>query len=454
MSEEFDVSVRTWTEEEFWRCKHCQTLCPGMRGAERESLRCTECGAEKTDEPWVAADEPGRATPLTGELDARARRGPNWDCTFCGAQSRAHHARCESCGAEREDSALRDNAERIRRGLPPFVVDPKPFKDPLAEVLKPAPKRAAADPPRWTTAPADWAGNHPVEAPLPKGAPQAGDYRKPAYAPVPPEAPEPLVVPTTPTWPRTLGLGVLGVGAVAFVAWLLVWSLAPNETTARVARMTWERRVALEEVHTYAGSGWRADAPAGVFAWDRCEERQNGTERCHPHDCDCHPVYYDCRCTGGDRYRCNCSRSCSTSCSSNRNGSRTCSERCSTSCDTCRTPRRCDRCSRTACDTCYDRCPTYATWCSYRYHQWDVIDRAATAGRGPAGVVWPGLEAHGGEQRLAREEVYTVNFQDERSHRAWERRYDYAGYGRFAEGQRWRVEWTRAGGFRLLGRAP
>jgi len=70
---------RTWTIEMFWRCKHCQTRCPGMKDAERESLRCTKCGAEKTDEPWIMPDSPETAPALTGELDkktrARARTG-------------------------------------------------------------------------------------------------------------------------------------------------------------------------------------------------------------------------------------------------------------------------------------------------------------------------------------------------------------------------------------------
>jgi hypothetical protein len=69
--------------------------------------------------------------------------------------------------------------------------------------------------------------------------------------------------------------------------------------------------------------------------------------------------------------------------------------------------------------------------------------------------VWPALDATTPLQRLHSEEHYTVRFDDTRSDRRWVRTYDdYARYARFETGQRWRIEWTRAGGFNLKGRAP
>jgi len=249
---------------------------------------------------------------------------------------------------------------------------------------------------------------------------------------------------------------ILGLGGVALFIFLMVWLFTPNSTVTNVDTMTWSREKILQERHSYAGEGWRSQAPAEVYSWDHCETRQSGTENCHPHDCNCHDVNYECNCTGGNSYDCNCTTDpgCSTTCSSNNNGSATCTERCSprTSCSRCTTPRVCSQCSRRECSTCYDQCPVYAEWCSYHYYQWDQIGQARTAGNGH-GAVWPDLDVRGPFQRILTSEEYTVRFTDLRSERTWVRTYSFSAYERFNIGQHWNTEWTRAGGFTLRGLA-
>ena len=401
------MTTRTWTIQMHWLCKHCGTRCPGMSGEERESLRCTHCGAEKTDEEWLMPDSPETAPALTGELDQKARAGANWTCTYCKAESRAGAKRCEVCGAERSVEVA--SASVIVRRTPV----------PEEAVRSDGPYRAPPTPAPWPRLVVD----------------------------------EERALPVTPWWKAVFPV-VGAVLAIVLVTVFFGWLFTPNEAVAVVAKMTWSRERRLEERHAYEGEGWRKNAPSGVFSWDHCETRQSGMENCHPHRCRCHDVSYSCRCTGGTSYSCNCRRSCSTRCSSNRNGAATCSESCSTSCATCTTPRVCSTCSRTECDTCYDQCPVYEDWCRYRYHQWDELRRLRTAGEGTV-CVWPALDATTPLQRLHSEEHYTVRFDDTRSDRRWVRTYDdYARYARFETGQRWRIEWTRAGGFNLKGRAP
>lgn len=271
-----------------------------------------------------------------------------------------------------------------------------------------------------------------------------------------------MLEPVTPSWLSTLDSElvfkvILGVGGAALFVWLLVWLFTPNTTVVSVGTMTWNREKVLQERHSYAGEGWRSQAPGEVYSWDHCETRQNGTENCNPHECDCRDVNYECNCTGGDSYECNCTttNNCSTTCSSNSNGSATCSERCSPtrSCSTCRTPRSCSTCSRRECSTCYDQCPVYAEWCSYHYYRWDQISEAAARGNGH-GAVWPDLSAQGPLQRIVATELYSVQFTDTRSHRVWVRDYPFSTYERFDVGQHWNAEWTRAGGFTLKGLRP
>ena len=230
-----------------------------------------------------------------------------------------------------------------------------------------------------------------------------------------------------------------------------VWLFQPQRATVRVSRMHWARVVVLEEQHDYTGEGWRDLAPSEVYVWDHCASRQRGLVDCHPHDCRCRQMSYDCRCTGGDTYPCDCHPSCQTACTSNRNGSARCTERCRDVCRTCRTPRRCDTCQRTLCDTCYDRCPTYSTWCTYRYHQWDVLAVQRREGEGLE-AEWPSLSVNAPNQRVRRDEQYGVQFADVTPPRTWSRNFPYARYRTFHVGDRWEVTWTQEGGFTLLER--
>lgn len=390
------TTTTEWTIEMHWRCSHCRTLNPGMAGTERESLKCSHCGAEKSDEPWVMPDAPETAPRLSGDLDAKARAGANWSCSHCEAESRADHAECEVCGAPRAVPVTLEPAVR-------------------ASIAPTRPMRAATPREPYVAAERD------VDV-----------VQRIGIASV---------------------LKAIGAVAAACLAvWFSVWLFSPNETVVRVASMVWSRERRLEERHDYAGEGWRRQAPPLVYAWDNCASRQSGTEQCHPHQCRCRPQTFDCRCTGGDTYSCRCRNVCRRSCSSNRNGSARCSETCRESCSTCTHPRRCSTCTRTVCDTCYDTCPVFEQWCSYRYHRWDEIVRRRLDGRGQT-CAWPDVQAHGELQRVESSERYDVRFDDTESRRTWARTYDYGTYSRFDEGQRWRTEWTHAGGFTLKERA-
>lgn len=396
------VETETWNIEMMWDCSHCGTRNPGMSGKERESLKCSNCGTEKTEEPWVMPDSPETAPRLTGELDRLACAAANWTCPFCKGESRSTHNACEVCGATRYAET---------------------FSEPFREVPPPSPAERDQTP------------NPPREG---------GPYRS-FSRPVEEPPPSRRVVDS--------GLAikfVLAAAVAVLFGGMGVWALSPNLTIANVSRMTWARGRVLQERHSYSGEGWRSDAPEGVYSWDQCETRQSGTVACRPHDCNCRQESYRCNCTGGGSYDCDCRRSTETSCSTLRNGSARCTRTTRTTCSRCTTPRRCDRCNRTKCDTCYDRCPVYADWCSYRYYRWDQIGQARMGGEGH-GAVWPDLDVRGPYQRILSSEEYTVRFNDTRSERTWVRSYSFGEYERFNVGQHWNAEWNRAGGFSLKG---
>ena len=442
------TTTRTWTIEMLWQCSHCKVINPGMSGNERESLKCKNCGAEKTNEPWIMPDSPEHAKALTGERDRKARLGPNWACKFCNAESRADRKTCEVCGATRAETP-RPPVPAVRR-TPDPPAPPDPPGNPLGLIVPPAPPaHVPLGPPRQEPEPSvlvDPVASRPTVPPA-KAWEAVKGYREAPFVEPPPPDELPDVLTRYEPWDYIKW--ILAFVCAGLFVWFLVWLFSPNEATARVARMTWSRERRLEERHSYAGEGWRRQAPPLVYSWDACETRQSGTENCHPHDCNCHTVYEDCNCTGGGTYRCN-PHTVRGPCTSNRNGSATCSER--TEYDDCPRPRVCARCPKRVCTTCYDQCPVYEEWCSYHYHQWDQIGQQRTGGEGRE-CAWPALDAHGPLQRIQADERYTVRFDDTASPRTWTRNYGYARYELFEVGQRWKVEWTRAGGFTLMGRA-
>lgn len=414
-----------------WICGSCHHINPGMEG-EREALRCAQCGQEKTEsDPYVMPDDIEGAAKLIGEMERKAKLGPNWTCLFCKASSRADHDRCEVCGADKEGKL----PEVPAHGDNPFPGG-SPFPVALSSLL---------------TTPM------PTRAPVPSAA----------VADIEPN--EVSVVPMR----RFSGISstqiVVAVIVVAVVA-LLGWAFWPRKVFAVVASTHWTRTEILRERHDYTGTGWRSDARGDIFDWGVCESRQRTTVACHPHDCRCRPQTYDCRCTGGDDYRCNprqvseeCNCTpydcrCEVTVRANGNGSatrrRTCDtcQRCQT-CErtvwrTCTHPRVCETCSRTVCDTCFDQCPVMEQWCTgYRYHQWDPVGQPAVREGNDHSPVWSGMVTNGPLQTIDRSEQFQVTFRDlgDRT-RVWDKTLSsQPEYDRYFTGQRWEIQYDQMG---------
>ena len=237
-----------------------------------------------------------------------------------------------------------------------------------------------------------------------------------------------------PLWPWALG-----AASLFCLVWLGFWLFGTHEAVAVVGSIEWDRSAAIEERHIKDGAGWISDRPSDAFN-SQCASRFKRNRDCNPYQCHPHPENYTCNCRGGDRYACGSY----TSCKPNNNGSASCRK----VTNYCTHPRVCDTCTRTVYDTCYHQCPVYEDWCHYQYPQWDVIKRKATGGH-DLKPVWPDLQPVGNDQRLQRTERYQVHL--EYPEHVWlHEPHSETEFQRFPKGSSHKVEYTRAGTFKVL----
>lgn len=366
-----------------WRCRHCGLVGPGLQG-EDEGLRCSGCGSQKSDESWIMPSDTAAAPTVTDPaLLKRAKAGANWSCRFCGSEERALHGGCSACGANKNEPT--GSAEPSRDA--PSVAEDTPSApvSPLAELSRFRPN-------------------------------------------------------------RTQAIVASFIAACGLFAWLMFWLFAAHHDVAAVTSMHWKHVEVVEEIHTKNGSGWASNMPFDAFD-KSCDRRLKGHRDCDPYKCNAHQVSYQCNCTGGDSYSCNCREVCT----SNNNGSASCRK----SCSTCRTPRSCQTCWRTEYDTCYKRCPVYEDHCEYKYREWNAIGTQQLSGSTHE-TKWPQMKYTPPGQRVQRSQDYEIAIKSTSdADRKWELSPRSENeFNAYRIGSKHEVEWTYAGTVKVLRPAP
>lgn len=387
---------RTFIREKKWKCSSCGTENPGR------ATNCSNCDSSKeADEKYESV---GHGEVTDPALLKTFKAGANTTCPYCKSDVRADWEVCPECGACRNDY------EGHIEGM--GWVGP----DVMAEYRRPP------EPPKERVG-LDYSDlKEKIEELRPPPKPEPVEL-------------EPMTVPFTHSPWKLLLAGAAGVAVMVALVWGGFYLFAPWETDATITGVQWRYHVDLQQRVVRRGAGWRSGMHVGAYNV-RCERRQNGTENCRPHSCNCHQESYECNCTS---HSCNCHETCHESCSDNGNGSETCRESCSETCDTC---RECDTCQREACDTCYDQCPVYDDWCEYNWDDWPVVDQATTSGT-DLSVYPPQLQARDSDQRLVPSTSYQVNFSTPNGARTYGAS-SVSDFQRFRPG-RWRIKTNRAG---------
>ena len=225
---------------------------------------------------------------------------------------------------------------------------------------------------------------------------------------------------------RMIKIGSI-IAVVVAVITLLFWIFMPYEVQAEVSKITWEHTVNLEQRFLKHGENWDGNMPSDAHNVS-CVTKFKEYENCNPHDCNPHQVSYDCR-----PHDCNCRESCT----SNSNGYATCTEICSTCYDTC---------YRTEYDTCYDQWPVYDKWCSFDYHEWDIV-KTKVVGGNTHEEHWPDFPTNGrSDLRNTHSAQYDVEFYSKEKDKTWE--YEPESLGEFKKynvENMWLIKVNRAG---------
>lgn len=345
-----------------------------------------------------------------------------WDCPICrhenkGVQGEDEGLRCAGCGAQKTASTPYRMPQAISRA---------------AAVTNPQHIRMGGGPTPWTCGYCGALERDQHDQCSSCGASKAERVKQKA-APKRVAAGAPLPVKRYNAVPLIVG----GLAVIGGLTGVIGWAFSSHTDTATITGVEWHREVRLEERQTLSGQSWNDSAPLAAFN-KSCVSKVRGTTKCNPHQCNPHPQSYEYDCTGGGTKSCNCRPQCTDT--------GTGLAKCKDVCDQCPVPRVCKTGIRTVYDTCYDACPVTDMWCSYQYHSWETVQTERTQGSDNH-PTWPELYP-GPNQRVTQSAKYKVHFSS--GDRSWVENPTEQVFITREVGKAHRVEWSRAGAFKVL----
>jgi DNA-directed RNA polymerase subunit RPC12/RpoP len=220
-----------------WTCKRCGSKNPGT------TKICAGCGnvMSETDK----FELPAQQELIKDEaVIAKAERGPDVTCKYCGARNAADVKTCSQCSADLTEATTRKAGEVLGA----FSAEKKPdVKCPYCGAMNPATALKCSN----------CAGTLRV-AQRPVDQPQAPPAAAPAAAS---------------RLPLLIGIGVLIVAAI--VCGLLFFRT--SDTAAAVRGVQWQRAIEIMEQRPVEHETWRDQIPSGA-AMGLCELRVRGTQ--------------------------------------------------------------------------------------------------------------------------------------------------------------------------------
>ena len=219
-----------------WTCKRCGTRNPGSRKI------CSSCGAAM--EEGDRFETPPQQELITDEEElAKAKRGPDVHCPYCGARNPAGSEKCTQCGANLTDAKAREKGRVVGA-----------FKD------KPVPDVSC--PFCGTPNPANAAKCKKCGGNLTKEPADAARAPRPS--------------------PRKGGFLIWLAGLAALACLITVGAFfflgsRTSDTTATVQSVRWERTIPIVQQAPVEYESWEDEIPAGAQKGS-CEQKYHHTQ--------------------------------------------------------------------------------------------------------------------------------------------------------------------------------
>lgn len=204
-----------------WTCVHCGVKNEGTRQV------CRSCGAPMADS--AKFDQSGKGELITDkDLLAKAQKGPDVNCPYCGTRNAADATKCSHCGGDLTDAAKRSSGEVIGA----FQTGPQPdIKCPSCGTMNPAGSLKCSK----------------CGSPLTQFTP----LKKPVAQPV-----------------KSKGIGIIpivliGLFVVACLGFLIL-SARTTDTIGNVRGVSWQRTIGIMKPQPVNHEDWRDQVPTGA----------------------------------------------------------------------------------------------------------------------------------------------------------------------------------------------
>ena len=217
-----------------WTCVHCGTKNEGTRQV------CISCHAPMADS--AKFNQSGKGELITDkDLIAKAEKGPDVNCPYCGTRNIAEAPKCVHCGGDLTDAATRSSGEVLGA----FQSGPQPdVKCPACGTMNPA------------------------------GASKCNKCGSPlgVTAPVKPQ-------PALPAKSKGIGIipiviiGLIIVACLAFV----VLSARSSSAAGNVQSVSWQRSIDVMKQQPVNHTDWKDNIPAGAKV-GACTQKVRSTQ--------------------------------------------------------------------------------------------------------------------------------------------------------------------------------
>jgi len=218
-----------------WTCPNCGTRNPGPQKT------CTSCGYPQPED--VQFEQAASEELITDEAElAKAKKGPDMHCFYCGARNPADAETCSQCGGDLTQGAKRKAGRVVGAHK----------KGPVGKITCPS-----------------------CASEIPADSPKCPNCGAGLAKPKPKPRPKVQTAPSKPV-NKFLVIGII-VAALILMACCGFFLFRTSDVTGTVESAGWERAIAIEDLVPVERETWRDEIPVGAVV-GYCKDEAHHTQ--------------------------------------------------------------------------------------------------------------------------------------------------------------------------------